>query len=376
MKKIANFTPSLYPLLPYVALGTICDLAKLTPVNLKLVRHGLKAWPTSPYWGLKIFLSHDERKLPTVEGEKLSFQIGPMINSKGRLDHPERALKLLISDDPTEAFDQLSHLEVCNKQRKDLQAQVFKEAKKQIIGHIDYQEAPIHIVYEPHWHEGVIGIVASKIVETFNAPAIVFTDSEEEGVIKASCRSCGEMNLFACLDECRDLFMRFGGHKAAAGLSMKKDLLPTFKEAITNIVQQVPFILRSKPEWFDIELNINDIDVTFAKQLEMLGPWGMGNPKPLLKVYQVKIEQFKILKDVHVSWELTAFEAPGMRIKGMSFNYMNNEEALKPEELLRWQKNHKRPLTLIGICGINRFRGNEFIQLQIQKFVQDLGMPF
>ena len=175
------------------------------------------------------------------------FFVGPLINSKGRLDHPEVALKLLTTDNPNQCFELFNQLDICNKERKFIQNEVFNEARQQVIDAITSDEMLINIVYAPHWHEGVIGIVASKLVETFGVPAIVFSDSEQDGVIKASARSAGELNLFNCLKDCEDLFIKFGGHKAAAGLSMNKENLSAFRTKDASAIKRNPF--NSKNCW-------------------------------------------------------------------------------------------------------------------------------
>ena len=126
-------TPSIYPLLQYVAIGTICDLARLTPMNLKMVRHGLKQIVNTQYAGVECFFNDEDRQAPFIPSEKISFYVGPLINSKGRLDHPEKALKLLIAPDHRSAFENYSHLEISNKERKFIQNEVFSEAKDMVI---------------------------------------------------------------------------------------------------------------------------------------------------------------------------------------------------------------------------------------------------
>ncbi|MEX0798873.1 MAG: DHH family phosphoesterase, partial [Bacteriovoracaceae bacterium] len=158
--------PSIYPLLQFVAVGTICDMAPLNTMNIKLTRHGLKQIPNTEYPGLASFFTDEDRQFPVIPSEKISFYIGPLINSKGRLDHPEKALNLLISKDYKEAFQNYSHLEICNRERKLIQNEVFIQAKKQVISEMRNGDHLISVVYSPEWHEGVIGIVASKLVET------------------------------------------------------------------------------------------------------------------------------------------------------------------------------------------------------------------
>jgi single-stranded-DNA-specific exonuclease len=362
-------TPSLYPLLQFVATGTICDLAKLTPTNMKLVRHGLKQLPSSQYPGFRQFFSQEERKAPMAFSEKLSFNIGPMINSKGRLDHPEKALNLLIADDSDDAFDCYSHLEISNNERKFIQGGVFKEAKEQVINSIDGDELTCCIVYSPEWHEGVIGIVASKLVESFKVPAIVFTNAEQEGVMKASARSAGELDLFSALKAQEDYFIKFGGHKAAAGLSLNAENYAAFKNAFTASMKEIPAIERTKQFTYDLEVKAIELNPDLAKQLEMLEPYGMGNEKPIFKASDLILDSYDLLKEVHVRWNFSFTDAKGnsMRIKGISFNYVGKWDTPHPEELYQAQNHKDQPLNVYFTLGINRFKGNEYLQLMVEK---------
>jgi single-stranded-DNA-specific exonuclease len=365
LDKAGKKTPSIYPLLQYVAIGTICDMAKLNPMNMKLTRHGLKQIINTEYSGVACFFNDEDRNAPFITSEKISFYVGPLINSKGRLDHPEKALNLLISTNHKEAFENYSHLEISNRDRKMIQKEVFDEAKLQVIKNLKSDDQLINIVYEPHWHEGVIGIVASKLVETFEVPAIVFSDAKEPGIIKASCRSAGELNLFEALQACEDLFLKFGGHKAAAGLSMKKENLPQLKEMLFNYLNPIPEIQRTVQTHFDIEMSFNDINRQLVKVLETMEPFGMGNSKPVFRMKDCIIESYKVLKDVHVKWTFVHKENPKMKIGGISFNFIGKWNTPLPEELFSAQ--HSEGITVQFTVGINRFRGNEIIQLMVDR---------
>ncbi len=358
-------TPSIYPLLQYVAIGTICDLANLNPMNMKLTRHGLKQIISTEYAGVACFFNDEDRNAPFIGSEKISFYVGPLINSKGRLDHPEKALNLLISKNHKEAFENYSHLEISNRERKAIQRDVYDEAKLQVIKNLKTSEPLINIVYEPHWHEGVIGIVASKLVETFEIPAIVFSDAEDKGIIKASCRSAGELNLFNALKSCEDLFLKFGGHKAAAGLSMPKENLDLFKERMNSYLETIPQIERTVQDQFDIEISFKDINRQLVKELESMEPFGMGNSRPVFRMKDCRLESFTILKDLHVKWTFVHKENPKVKVSGISFNFIGKWNCLSPEELFHAQESEG--LTVQFQIGINRFRGNEIIQLMVDK---------
>lgn len=358
-------TPSIYSLLEYVAIGTICDLAVLNPMNMKMTRHGLKQIISSPYSGITTFFNDEDRNAPFITSEKISFYVGPLINSKGRLDHPEKALNLLISKNHKEAFENYSHLEISNRERKQIQKEVYDEAKMQVIKTLKSDSPLINIVYAPHFHEGVIGIVASKLVETFEIPAIVFSDAEEKGVIKASCRSAGELNLFNALNECSDLFLKFGGHKAAAGLSMPKENLNEFKKRMNAYLQEIPEIERTVQDQYDIEISFNEINRQLVKELECMEPFGMGNERPVFRMKDCRVESYKLLKDIHVKWTFVHKDNPKIKISGISFNFIGKWNTPHPEEIFNQQE-------IEGLCvqftiGINRFRGNEIIQLMVDK---------
>lgn len=365
--KIGRETPSIYPLLQFVAIGTISDLARMSPLNLRLTRHGLKQIPQTQYPGIRAFFTGEDLNTNMISSEKIGFHVGPHINSKGRLDHPERALRQLIAKDLTEAREHFSHLELANRDRRTIQAEVFGEAKEDVIKSINGQEMLINIMYQPHWHEGVIGIVASKLVETFEVPAIVFTNAEEEGVIKASCRSAGELNIFDLLEQCKDLFIKFGGHKAAAGLSMKKENFLPFKQRMHELLAKIPASLRMKTSSFDVEVGIEEIDALLVRDLEKLEPFGPGNERPIFRMKNAIIASYRIMKDAHVRWTFSGTGANKVSMNGVSFNYLGKWNEATPEEL--FQQQAKAGLTVQFTVGINRFNGNETIQLMVDRLI-------
>lgn len=366
--------PSIYPLLQFVAVGTICDLALLSPVNLKLVRHGLKQICLQPYPGLKIFLKpEDTLNKNFVSSEKIAFHIGPLINSKGRLEHPDRALKVLISSTLEMARDHYVHLETSNRERKFIQAEVFQKAKLQVqetlsqfSGHLE--ELLISIVYDPTWHEGVIGIVASKLVESFKVPAIVLTKNQEGNLLKASARTAGTLDIFHCLKTCQDLFSKFGGHQAAAGFSLPIENLPAFKERMQEQLRNWPATLRTLQEGHDMEVFFEEVTPSLAQSLDTLEPFGRGNAKPIFRMNKVKLESFSILKDLHVRWnfssQTSSLKGPPL-LRGISFHYMGKIDSPSPEELL--SKQGKNGLTIQFTLGINAWGGKEYLQLMVDK---------
>ena len=366
LEKKGKSIPSVYPLLQFVAIGTICDLAFLSPLNLKFVRHGLKQIKETNYPGLRAFFTNEELKAKTIPSEKLAFHIGPLINSKGRLEHPEASLKLLIAASHEEARTYYDLLVSCNEERKFIQSEVFKEAREHVLRQIEsnHQEHLITIAYQPHWHEGVIGIVASKLVDAFKVPAIVFTNSEKDGIIKASCRSAGDLDIFNLLKSVDHLFIKFGGHKAAAGLSMPKENLKELVGLLNEKLKVIPAIVRTRLDFYDLEIEASEINPKLMRDLDLLEPFGMGNEKPKFRLKGVRLDSFDLMKDVHVRWSLSKEKT---KLKGISFNYIGKHEALLPNEIYSTQNLKKEDLAVFFTLGMNRFNGNESIQLMVDK---------
>ena len=362
-KDIKIETPSLYPLLQFVAIGTICDIAFLNPLNLKLVRHGLSQMGKSTFPGILSFFTLQERKEPITE-DKLGFYIGPLINSKGRLEHPEFSLNCLISDNIESAHHLRGHLENCNNERKRITTEVFEQAKEQILKHLD-KEPLISIAYQKDWHEGVIGIVASKLVDFFKVPAIVFTNTEDPNIIKASARSAGDLDLFEILNAFSGYFEKFGGHKAAAGLSMKKEKFEEFSQKIKSLLKEIPEIQRTRQDYYDIEIFPHEITPNLIRELEKIGPFGRGNENPVFKLSGVHLDSFTILKDLHVKWNFSAKSKH--KFKGISFNYIGKWMHQSPDQIFKQQK--RENLSIIFTLSLNRFNGNEYLQLMVQKLI-------
>jgi single-stranded-DNA-specific exonuclease len=254
----------------------------------------------------------------------------------------------------------------CNQERKFIQNEVFNEAREHVLAQLKHHEGEhlITIAYRPHWHEGVIGIVASKLVDTFKVPAIVFTDSEHNGIIKASCRSAGDLDIFNLLKQAESLFIKFGGHKAAAGLSMPKENLQAFVKIMNQHLKDVPAIIRTRMEFYDLDIDASEISPQLMRDLDLLEPFGMGNEKPKFRIKGVKLDSFDLMKDVHVRWSLSKEKT---KLKGISFNYVGKFNTASPGEIYSIQNMKNDDLSVYFTLGLNRFNGNESIQLMVDK---------
>jgi len=162
--------------------------------------------------------------------------------------------------------------------------------------------------------------------------------------------------------------LKFGGHKAAAGLSLKKENLPELQARLKNELQSTPANLRRVLLSPDLEIDFNEIDVTLIKQLEKLEPFGSLNPKPLFKINRVTLSKFNWMKDIHVKWNFSSKTDPKKKLQGVSFHYTGKWEALHPDEVLERCQNGEE-CTLYATLGINRFRGNEYLQIMVNDLV-------
>ncbi len=176
-----------------------------------------------------------------------------------------------------------------------------------------------------------------------------------------------DLNIFNLLQESSELFIKFGGHKAAAGLSMPKKNLEQLKEGAIKYLEEIPEILRTKQDSVDLTITPEEVTPTLVKTLEMLEPFGMGNEKPVFKMSGVKLESYDLMKDIHVRWNFTGIKNPKIKLKGLSFNYIGAHGKLHPEDIFSQQDQGSNELTIYFTLGINRWKGREYIQLMIEK---------
>ena len=267
----------LFSYLDLVVVSIAADIVPITGENRVLAHFGLKILNDKPRLGLQMLIPKESAG--NVNISKIVFSVAPKINAAGRIKHATDAVKLLISENEMTARAYVSDINALNTQRKDLDAEITHSALSQIR---DNQEENRYstVVYNPQWHKGVIGIVASRLTEVYYRPTVVFTKGEN-GTLVASARSVKEFDVHEALSECADLLDRFGGHMYAAGLTMAEVNLPNFKRKFEQIVardisqtQRIPTIE------IDTELNFSDIDNKFLRILKQFQPFGPENMTP------------------------------------------------------------------------------------------------
>lgn len=271
----------LLPLLQLLAMSIASDIVPITGENRILAHYGIKQLNTQPFTGLSAIMQVAGIEAKKITINELVYKIGPRINACGRMKSGRAAVELLLTNDPDFAHEQAEEVNHHNEDRRDCDTETTKEALQQLLDDPTYANRRSTVVYAPHWHKGVVGIVASRLTETYYRPTIVLT-AGEDGIISGSARSVGGFDIYAAIDSCHDLLTNFGGHKYAAGLSMHIDDLPEFKQRFEAYVAAHIQPNQLQPTLdIEAELQLGDITKSFYNVLRHLEPFGPGNPRPL-----------------------------------------------------------------------------------------------
>ncbi len=286
--------PNLKQFLDLVALGTVCDVMPLIGANRLFVHYGLKIVNTKPNLGINAMKS--AASLPdSLSAYHFGFSIGPMINAGGRLGNSSRGFRILSSNDNDEVEELAKELYDINLERRTIEASVLEEAIYQANLNNCGSDSVV-IVCGNEWHEGVIGIVASRLKEKYDRPSVVITISGDVG--KASCRSVTGVDIGAAIHECvnRALLIKGGGHKGAAGFSIKKSKVNSFKSFICSFVKDaVDDYLDQRIINIDLSVKLKDLNISVLNDLKGLEPCGIGNPKPRILLEDVTIVKSRIV---------------------------------------------------------------------------------
>ena len=283
--KTLDFSPeTAYKYLDLVALATCADIVPLTGENRILVHTGLQLINQQPTEVMQLLLASSKRP---EEVRDLVFVAAPRINAAGRMEHAEKAVRFLIGRD----LDKATELEYLNTQRKTTDKQITEQALCMILSQGE-EEAPATVVFSQDWHKGVIGIVASRLIETYYRPTIVFTQSGD--VLAASARSVKGFNLYEALCECKDELIQFGGHTAAAGMTLRPENYERFKQKFQEVVERtLPQELRSPKLTLSGELPLGDITYTFYRCLQRFAPFGTKNMTPVFYAHGVLAKEVR-----------------------------------------------------------------------------------
>jgi single-stranded-DNA-specific exonuclease len=336
--------------LELVATAIAADIVPITGENRLLTFHGLKQVNESASIGINALIELSELNGPVNIGS-LGFMIGPRINAAGRMDDAKKAVALFIEKDPSKALYIASLLQTDNKHRKEADKEITKDAISMI------EENPIEldkkstVLYSPNWHKGVIGIVASRLLERFFKPTIIFTKSGD--IVAGSARSIPGFNIHEGLEQCKELLIGFGGHYFAAGMTLLPENIDAFKNKFEKIVDEslsphhfIPVI------HIDAEVSLSDLTSSFYKILLQMEPFGPDNAKPIFCARGLKNNGSRIVKENHVRFQV---EQNGTAFNGIGFNL-----AEKFNEI-----NDQRFLDLVFTLDENTFNGQTSLQLKV-----------
>ena len=334
-----------------VALATIADAVPLLDENRELVRDGLLRMTNSVRCGIQAL-----KQLVGVEQvcteNIVAFQLAPMINAAGRLDHALSGVELLTTQSNPKARSLAEHLGRLNRQRREIEQVIFEEALNLME---DRELDTAVVVGARRWHVGVVGIVASRLVERYHRPAVVVA-FDEDGVGRGSVRSVSGIDVCGILEQCSDLLEGFGGHPAAAGLKVRETQFPEFSERFCNLVANerngniCKLILD-----VDAQVTLQQVHPRLLRELDQLHPFGMGNPAPTFMSLGLRVLEQRVVGSDHL--KLVVRQDGSSPFEGIGFRM----GSLLKEDMVRDQ-----PIDLVFVPEIQRWKGLDRIQLRIR----------
>lgn len=316
----------------------------MTSLNYTMVRQGLKKIKNSSREAFKLLNSHLKKDI--LVSDDIGFTIAPKLNSAGRMDDATIALKFLLSKDQSSAYESLAVLDELNSYRKTIQERISNEAEQK-----SNKEDRAVIVWAEDWHEGIIGIVASKLSNSYKKPAFIF--SIQNGIAKGSARANSNINLYDLISKASHLLLGFGGHKNAAGLSLLEENLPEFKEIINKELEKSDDILHN--EFITLgELDVSSVDLEFISIIESFEPYGLENDRPFFKVSNANLIKSELIGKDKNHLKLT-LSSDGFVFEALKFFNSNT--------------NLNNRLDLIISISKNEFRGVVTPTFLIQEFL-------
>ena len=366
--------PHMAAFLDLVALGTVADVVPLDRNNRILIDEGLKrirAGRTCP--GILALLEVANRKVRQLSASDLGFSLGPRLNAAGRLDDMSTGIECLLAEKQGSAYELALQLDAMNQDRKQIEADMRKQAFAYLEELVLEEDGipPALCVYDPRWHQGVVGILASRIKDKFNRPVIAFAEAcrdESRGEIgvelKGSARSIKGFHIRDALDAvaCHypGLITRFGGHAMAAGLSLDKSRLTEFTKAFEEEAARLLSEEQLTATVFsDGEIETDWLSMEIAEKLERAGPWGQEFPEPLFDG-RFELMQFRAVGEKHLKMLLSPIGSPGFTVDAIAFNV---ETAL-------WPIDDTREIEIVYRMEVNEFRGTRSLQLVVERILR------
>ena len=334
--------------LDFVALATISDMMPLIDENRTMVFHGLNVLNSKPRIGLRNFLKSINGR---IDESKISFNIGPRINAAGRMKTGKIIVDLLVEEDITQANIISNEVEFLNQNRRRIEKNVVDEALKRIDN-----ERFTNVVYGEGWNQGVLGIVASRIIEKSYKPTIVMTESNED-VLTGSVRSVKDYDVYQSLSDCKDNIIQYGGHKYAAGLKIKKSKFDIFKNQFEDIVKDsVGQTMFKRSFSYDLLIDFSKLTIENIKMIKRMAPFGLGNKRPVFRTNNCFIDsKLKFLGKEDQIVKSKIKDKNGSQLSFICFD--------KKSELVDLQS----PFDVLYNVNLNSFSGQEIIELTLRE---------
>ena len=340
--------PDLRLLLDLVALGTIADIVPLQGVNRTLTKVGLGLLNSSPRPGISCLQKVTGTR--EISSGTVGFQLAPRLNAAGRLEDAALGVDLLLMDDGEGAMELAELLDSFNKERQKIEKETFEQAVQQLEQPGGTSLSHAIVLADERWHPGVIGIVASRLVERYHRPSVLVALDGEQG--KGSARSIPGFHLYRALQTCGHVLAGYGGHEFAAGLSIALADFPEFVQAFDAHAQNVLNEDDLKPlVYFDEEVCLEEISLDLVKELEMMQPFGAGNPEPVFVARKVRALGVETLKEQHLRWKACQ---NGVVHPCIAFGLAARSDELRDE------------FDMLFTPSLNEWRGRVSLQLRIK----------
>ena len=353
--------PNLAKLLDIVALGTVADVVPLDKNNRIMVSHGLNLIKKDKsIAGIAAILDLTGRPLSTISASDLGFSIAPRLNAAGRLTDMSLGIECLLTDDTYAAKEMAEQLDKLNKERRLIQTEMQEQATIELDDYLEKSSDEIAqgiCLFNADWHQGVIGILAAKVKETFNRPVIAFAkENEDEDTIKGSARSINGLHIRDCLEDVTrinpELILTFGGHAMAAGLTIKESQFELFSECFNEVIKKHISLEDMQDVCMtDGELSTEDYSLQLAAEIQSAGPWGQAFPEPVFEGKFTVLDK-QIVGDSHLKLKL---QTDNKILDAIAFNITDEDWPVGTNEILSTYR-----------LGINDFRGDRKLQLFIE----------
>lgn len=335
-----------------VAIGTIADMVSLTDENRAMTIWGLQQIQQGERIGLNELILISGEKISTVNESTIGFSIAPRLNAIGRLGDPNPAIDLLTTFDEGHGKVLAEEFNRINQERKDLVETATQEALVQV-----QSENKIHLLVGENWHEGILGIVAGRVMQETGKPTIALT-LKDDGLLKGSGRSTEALNMFEMLQKNQSLLTTFGGHHAAVGLSLASENLGELQERMNQYVLEEGIDLtKGLPLQIDEELAVSDVDLAFIRSLKQLAPYGMHNQVPQFLFSKVNIPESRSIGAEQRHLKFVLADNDGHQVDGIGFGFGSEQSEFQTDGL-----------NVVGQLTINEWNGNSIPQLRLQDY--------